>query len=968
MSKSTPVFEAHALGQSIWLDNISRDHLLSGELRRWVEQEGIRGVTSNPAIFQKAIAQTRDYDPATRALVAHGAGDALDIFEKLAIADIQLGCDVLHPVWEESGGRDGYVSLEVSPHLANDTEATVREARRLADAVCRDNLLIKVPATPEGIPAIQQLISEGISINVTLLFAVEAYEAVHGAYLSGLEARLERGEPVSGIASVASFFVSRIDAAVGQRIEAALENETREEHRSRLKALEARVAIANAKLAYARFLETLAGERWARLADAGADPQRVLWASTGTKDPSLPKSLYVDELIGRHTVNTVPDATLEAFRAQGRVRDVLGADPQRLQSEAREVLSELDALGISLKEVTDQLLTRGCELFCEAFDGLLLSVETKRQELLGAGLPSMELSLGDASADLEAASQSWSQEGSTRQLWQRRAQLFSDADEASWMGWLDLPHAAPEEAIASASLREAVRDHEADTVVVVGMGGSSLWPDVLGRTFGPPSGVPESKSGERRRALVVLDSTVPDALEGRLAELDPTRCLFVVASKSGSTIEPNAILELLHARLTKELGSEAAGRHFVAITDPGSALERRAGELGFLGVALGRKDVGGRFSALSPFGMLPAEAIGLDAEALQARARRMAAACEAFVPPERNPGVLLGLALGGLAKQGRDKLVLSASPELAAFPAWVEQLVAESTGKSGKGLVPIVGGSLPDPERTSADRIFVDLRLDGDETTPARETKLAALAEAGHPVIRIALAETLDLAQEVFRWEIATAVIGAVWSLNPFDQPDVESAKVRSRALLENTAPERETDPTDSPRLEAGGARLFGSPALAADLATEDDAAGWLKVLIASLREGDVFAVNAFLDESDANRELLESLRASFEASRPQAMTLSFGPRYLHSTGQLQKGGSERLVGLQIWQSAAGRDAEPLEIPGLGGSFDALAEAQAAGDFAVLAERGRRVIGIDVGPDPRATLDALARWIDEALV
>ena len=339
MSNSTPVFEAHAKGQSIWLDNISRDLLLSGGLRRWVEQEGICGVTSNPAIFEKAIAKSTDYDPATRALVAQGASDALDIFEKLAVTDIALGCDVLRPVWEESGGRDGFVSLEVSPYLAHDTEGTIAEAHRLAKAVSRENLLIKVPATPEGIPAIQALIADGIHVNITLLFAVDVYEAVHQAYIAGLEERLARGGTISGIASVASFFVSRIDASISQQIDAALENESREPRRKRLKALEAKVAIANAKLAYARFLETLAGDRWARLAAAGADPQRVLWASTGTKDPALSKTLYVDELIGNHTVNTLPAATLDAFLEEGKVRDALGDDPATLKSEAQAVLS-----------------------------------------------------------------------------------------------------------------------------------------------------------------------------------------------------------------------------------------------------------------------------------------------------------------------------------------------------------------------------------------------------------------------------------------------------------------------------------------------------------------------------------------------------------------------------------------------------------------------------------------------------
>ncbi len=944
---ATPIFEAHAHGQSIWLDNISRDLLLSGELRRWVEDEGIRGVTSNPAIFEKAIAKTSDYDPAARALIGQGVGDAQGVFEKLAVQDIQLGCDVLRPIWDESGGRDGFVSLEVSPHLANDTEGTIAEARRLSADVARDNLMIKVPATPEGVPAIQQLIDDGISVNVTLLFAIDAYEAVHQAYLAGLEARLDRGDPVGGIASVASFFISRIDATVGQHLAAKLENETRDDVRARLEALDAKVAIANAKLAYASFLETRAGERWSRLAAAGADPQRVLWASTGTKDPALPKTLYVDELIGQHTVNTLPDATLEAFRTEGQVRDALGNDPAPLKEEARTVLSELDALGISLKEITDGLLTKGCALFSDAFDGLLLSVETKRQLLLGDALARTDFALGEAQADVDAAAEAWTQEGRTRALWRKQAAIFSDADESRWMGWLDLPTASPDVAIARASLREAVRQHPADTAVVIGMGGSSLWPDVLGRTFaGEPS---DTSDGRKPRALRILDTTVPDALEAQLAALDLERCLFFVSSKSGSTIEPNAIFELVHARLTAAIGAERAGRHFVAITDAGSELEVRAKERGFLGTALGRPDVGGRFSALSPFGLLPAEAMGLDPEVLQARARTMAAACAPFVSPEQNPGVGLGLALGTLARAGRDKLSLSLSPEIAGFSDWIEQLVAESTGKHAKGVVPIAGEPLGEPARYADDRVFVDLCVAGDPEWAARDAKLAALEAAGHPVIRIALADRLDLLQEVFRWEIATAVIGAVFDLNPFDQPDVESAKIASRELLAKAA---------------GGGAL---PAPSGSFADASDAASAIGEMLDGLTKNDTFVINVFLEDADAIRGPLQALRERVGAAKGIATTLDFGPRYLHSTGQLQKGGPDRVAGLHLWQSAAARSGATLAIPNMGSDFDTLAEAQAVGDFSVLADRGRRVAGIDVGADPAVTLEQLARLVEEAL-
>jgi transaldolase/glucose-6-phosphate isomerase len=954
-----PVLDAHTHGQSIWLDNISRDLLLSGELRRWVEQEGIRGVTSNPAIFEKAIAHSTDYDPAARALIGQGAGDALDVFEKLAVQDIQLGCDVLRPVWEESEGRDGFVSLEVSPHLAADTEGTIVEARRLAKAVSRDNLMIKVPATPEGIPAIQQLISDGIHVNVTLLFAVDAYEAVHQAYISGLEARLERGESVSGIASVASFFISRIDASVGQHISAALENEKDEGRRVRLQALDAKVALANAKLAYALFLEELAGERWGRLKAAGADPQRVLWASTGTKDPALPRTLYVDELIGNHTVNTLPSATLDAFREEGTVRNALGSDPAPLRAEAQAVLSEVDALGIPLKEITDSLLTKGCLLFSDAFDSLLLSVETKRQTLLGANLSGTHYALGAFAPDIASAYKAWDEAGQSRALWQRKASLFSGTDEARSMGWLDLPTCSPQDGIASPALREAVRLHPADTAVVIGMGGSSQWPEVLGHTFKG-----DDEGGRRQRALKVINSTVPEAIERAIAELDLERCLFFVSSKSGSTIEPNAIFEIVYDRLSASLGAAEAGRHFVAITDQGSELEARAQRLGFLGVALGRPDIGGRFSALSPFGLLPAEAMGLDPEALQSRARSMSAACAPFVSPERNPGVGFGLALGTLSRQGVDKLTLSISPEISTFTDWIEQLVAESTGKLGRGIVPIRGEELAGPERYAKDRIFVDLNLSGDQTQSKREARLAALEAAGHPVIRIELADPRDLVQEVFRWEIATAVAGSLWEINPFDQPDVDAAKIASRELMAEASDGGTlAEPTDT--FVSDGMRLTPAPALGASGVT--DPVLLFKTLISSIGPNDTFVFNAFLADTPEVRGPLQKLRDTVGRAQKVATTLNFGPRYLHSTGQLQKGGPNRVAGLHLWQSASARPAEALAIPNMDGTFDTLAEAQAAGDFEVLCDRERRMIGIDVGADPAIALQKITDWINEVI-
>jgi transaldolase/glucose-6-phosphate isomerase len=369
-------------GQSIWYDFISRDLLLSGALRRLVDEDGVRGVTSNPAIFEKAIAGSADYDPSIRALAAQGVRDPKAIFERLAITDIQLGCDVLRSVYDATKGADGYVSFEVSPHLAYDTAATIDEARRLWAAVGRPNLMIKVPATSEGLPAIETLIGEGINVNVTLLFAVSYYEAVHHAYLAGLEKFAAGGGQPGRVASVASFFVSRIDSMIEKRVASELAQTTDPDRKGRLEALLAKVAIANAVDAYASFRRELAGPRWQALAAKGARPQRVLWASTGTKSPDLPKTLYVDALIGHDTVNTVPVATFEAFKLTGRVHDALGDGSEQTRQAARALLDCVAAEGISLEEITDELLVQGCQLFSDAFDQLLEAVAKKRDAIL----------------------------------------------------------------------------------------------------------------------------------------------------------------------------------------------------------------------------------------------------------------------------------------------------------------------------------------------------------------------------------------------------------------------------------------------------------------------------------------------------------------------------------------------------------------------------------------------------------
>jgi transaldolase/glucose-6-phosphate isomerase len=381
---SNPLIEVQKYGQSIWYDNIRRGILTSGELKAMVDNDGLLGVTSNPSIFEKAVVGSEDYDGDLRALVGQGVSEAMDLYEGLAIEDIKLAADILHPVFDKTGGRDGYVSFEVSPYLAADAKGTVEYARRVHATIGRENILIKVPATPEGMPAIRTLIGEGISVNVTLLFSVAAYEACAQAYMGGLEDAAKAGHDLAKIASVASFFISRIDNAVDKRLDGLLAEEKDAVRRRAIESLLGRVAVANGLVAYDRYQAMVASERWQALAAKGATTQRVLWASTSTKNPAYPKLKYVEELMGADTVNTIPAATFDAYREEGQPGPTLQTDWDTKRADAVEIMAALAEVGLSIDKITDELLEDGVRQFSDAFGGLLDSVQKKRAALLAA--------------------------------------------------------------------------------------------------------------------------------------------------------------------------------------------------------------------------------------------------------------------------------------------------------------------------------------------------------------------------------------------------------------------------------------------------------------------------------------------------------------------------------------------------------------------------------------------------------
>ena len=861
-------------GQSVWLDYIRRGLLSSGEVDRMVADGWITGMTSNPTIFDKAISESGDYEEALQAIIRMGEADPYDAFVALAAEDIQLAADALRPVYESTAAVDGYVSLEVPPGIEHDREATVAEALRLFRLVDRPNVMIKVPGTPAGVEALTELIAAGVNVNVTLLFSVAVYERVAAAYIAGLERRLEAGDPLDTIASVASFFVSRVDTAV----DAQLPDDS---------PLRGQIAVANARHAYARFQAIFAGDRWERLANAGARPQRPLWASTGTKNPAYSDTLYVETLIFPHTVNTLPQATLDA------VLDHLVVEPAGPETldEAGRLLGEAEDAGIDLTAVTDKLLVDGLASFEDSYKALMAKLDRRLATAPGRQ-PAASRALGDLAPAVEERLAALRRDEVVRRIWMRDHTVWKPdpAEIADRLGFLTAAEQSLEDAPELTAFAAEIAGEGLTDVVLMGMGGSSLAASVLHTALGTANG---------GLTLHVPDTTDPEELLALESRLDFDRTLFIAASKSGSTIETSAQLAWFWEKAPD-------GSRFAAITDAGSPLDALARERGFRHVFHGDPEIGGRYSALSAFGLAPAALFGADVGQLAMRAQEMFEACRRTVPAE-NPGVLLGAVLGEAALAGRDKLTLVLPEELGELGIWIEQILAESLGKEGKGIVPIEGEPIAPPDVYGDDRIFVAL---------GEHDGLDAIEAAGHPVVRLPYADPTQLPAEFARWEIATAVAGHVLGVHPFDQPNVQEAKDATARVLAAPAPPPQTPPVAE--------------------------------VLASLRSGDYLALLAYLPRTPENAAALQDLRLRLRDRHGVATTAGFGPRYLHSTGQLHKGGPPSGAFVQIVRD----DPVDAPVPGKPWTFAQLKAAQAQGDLEALLARGRRVA--------RVTLEDLA--------
>ncbi|APH56669.1 Glucose-6-phosphate isomerase [Granulibacter bethesdensis] len=938
-----PLAQLNDHGQSPWLDFVSRSLLESGELVKLIERDGVRGVTSNPSIFEKAIGQSKEYDPQLKETLDRGDLEISTLYETLAITDISHAADQLYPVWEQTKGQDGYISLEVSPYLALRTQDTIDEARRLWQTVDKPNLMIKVPGTEAGVPAIETLIADGININVTLLFSLKAYDAVAWAYIKGLEARAAKGEDISHIASVASFFVSRIDASVEKEVERKLK--AGEGDADVLRSLYGKVAIANAKMAYQHYKKLIADPRWKALEAKGANPQRLLWASTGVKSKDLPDTLYVETLIGANTVNTMPPATMDATRDHGKIATTIEDDLEA----AQKTLHDLAAQGISLDQITTDLVVDGVQRFADDADKLYGAVAQRRAQFFDGEATRSVISFGSDALkkDVETETETWRRDGLIRALWRGEKTLWTNADEDKWLGWLHIVEQELADADTLTRFAQHVQEGGYTDVVLLGMGGSSLGPEVLSKTFGQRSGWP---------TFHMLDSTDPAQVKAiRDAVALPTT-LFIVSSKSGSTLEPNIFKQYFYEAAGKN------GRHFVAVTDPGSHMEEVARQDGFADIFHGVKSIGGRYSVLSKFGLVPAAAIGIDVPAFLSKTLEMVHACGPYAPPAQNPGLQLGLALGVAAtKYKRDKVTLIASPGIADIGAWLEQLLAESTGKQGKGLIPVADEPRLDPTAYGNDRFFAYIALkDGEDAEQA--AFVAALEKAGHPVARLTVPSTLHIGQEFFRWEIATAVAGAILDINPFDQPDVEASKIKTRELT-SSVEKTGSLPEEKPFFTGEGIALYADPRNAAAFGAPTSLAEALKIHFDRIGSGDYAALLAYIEHTEAHEAAMQAIRAQILSAKHVATCLGFGPRFLHSTGQAYKGGPNSGVFLQITTE----DAQDQPVPGQSYGFSIVKAAQARGDFDVLAERGRRALRVHFTSGIESGLSTLAEAVREAL-
>lgn len=914
--------DLHQLGQSTWLNYLRNSFIRSGELADRIRL-GIQGVTANAQVYERAIAGSSDYDKAIRQAVAEGKPARL-IHQALMVDDIQRAADVLRPVFEETNRYDGFVTFEVDPAIFSDVTSAVAGIRHILHLVDRYNVMVEVPATPVGIDTIRALAADGISVNATHLFSVVDFEKVALAYIAGLSEYINshsvwRTTPTA----VASFSLSSIDAAVDEHLAARGHAH-----------LMGKTAIALAKVLYERYRELFSTPEWEKLATKGARPLRPKWTRITPRDFSFPEDYYANHLTGTDTIVTFSPVSLNTYLRQGTATETLsgGLDAAKAQ------LAELKTIGVDLDLIAARLKEEYLTASDRRFQSLVGTVMRKRDELDREWRP-MLAEYGEAGRSIETATQVLCRQEIVCRIWGHDHTVWKPkpAEITNRLGWLHIMDAMADKVERLTAFTNRLVREGYTHVLLLGMGGSSLAPELFQKTFGRqsrPANMPFPYLD-----LVMVDTTDAEAIRTAEAAVELARTLVIVSTKSGGTVETLSAFKYFYNRILDAVGPDRAGEHFIGITDPGSKIAELAARYHFRDLFLNDPNIGGRYSVLSYFGLVPAALVGVDIAELLERASVMAANaspchCDAI---NDNLAALLGAAVGTLGQAGRDKLTFLISDPLSSFGDWVEQLIAESLGKEGKGILPVVGEPLAPVDSYGTDRVFVHLRLEGDKK---HDAFVSHLVQAGQPVITLRLKDLYDIGGQFFLWEMATAIAAHFLAINPFDQPNVEDAKIKARAVVAEYA--------DKGTLPAG------------EFAPLDPAG--LVEFLTKAKPGDYVSIQVYAQATPATEAAIQALRQAIHLRTGLATTAGFGPRFLHSTGQLHKGDRGNGLFIQFVSDVREDVAIPDEAGAVTSSmgFNVLKKAQALGDAQALRDAKRRIIVFDAGENAAGVIEELA--------
>lgn len=936
-----PLQQMRGRGQAVWLRGFRRRLVDSGGLSELVASAAVSGLETDPEVLAAAMSRGQEYIDVLLHLAGEGDGHA----DRLLVQEARIAAAVLLPAFEKSGGRDGFVAVPLDPALGTDAASLADAAHRMMAAAGTPNIVPILPPTSSGFAVFEALIADDHAVYIGPTFSIASVVRACEAYARGAQ----RGGAAAPPTALVSFGVSPLDVALDELLRDRVRAAGGE--MSTVESLLGGSATAITRVAWRRQRDCLA----TRIADPAARLLHMVWTGLSSTDPRQRKVRYVESLVGADTVVVLDSSLLRRVMHgdHARVDATLG---QRVD-EAEEIVAELAALGIDTEVVGEALEAQAQRQAQAAYGELERRVEQathivtadaeRAAELTATGTPwsASRPEIGDR---LAASCDEIESRRAITRMWDKDVSLWSDDEETAnlvrnRLGWLDAAAASSLDWEPLGRFAAEIGSTEVENILLLGMGGSSLVTEVCRRIFGS-------------NAIQVLDSTLPTQIKAVADTIDPARTLILVASKSGTTVEVRALLDCFYGLATPML--DKPGEQFVAITDPGTPLEQIAHERGFARLWLAPSDVGGRFSALTVFGTLPMAVMGIDVPSVLASARRMAVNCGPEVDATVNPAARLGAALHKSHDAGRDKVTFVTPDSLSAFGLWAEQLIAESTGKQGCGLIPVIDEPATSIDRYADDRLFVSMSLASEQDRSHRE-RVDAIDAAGHPIVHIELEDIHDLGGEFFRWEAGVALAGALMGINPFDQPDVQASKERTMALL--GAHQDGTPMADCPPLATDtGWAVFADIERDQELASRvrgTDLESWLAAHLGRAGVPDYVGIQAFVAATPEMRRALQGLRKLIFERRGVATTLGWGPAFLHSTGQLHKGGPECGLFLQITAD----DPTDIDIPGAGYSFRNLARAQSLGDLAALQERGRRVLRVhlrDAVAGPGALLEA----------